>query len=97
MAISVNTNVGAMTALQNLNKINSDMETTQMRITTGLRVNSAKDDASSYAIAQTMRGDVAGYEAVRTGLGLMSLPSALRPLYRLGCWMMRTSTHKSNS
>jgi len=66
--MSVNTNVGAMLALQNLNKTNSMLETTQLHITTGLKVNGPKDDAATYAIAQRMRGDIAGMGAVKTAL-----------------------------
>jgi flagellin len=68
MAMSVNTNVGAMVALQNLNKTNSLLEQTQLHITTGLKVNGPKDDAATYAIAQRMRGDIAGMGAVKTAL-----------------------------
>jgi len=68
MTLSVNTNMGAMVALQNLNKTNSMLEKTQLSITTGLRVNGPKDDASTFAIAQTMRGDIAGMGAVKTAL-----------------------------
>jgi len=61
---SVNTNVGAMVALQNLNKTNSNLMDVQNRINTGLKVASAKDDGGIYAIAQRMRGDVRAYDAV---------------------------------
>jgi flagellin len=53
MALSVNTNVGAMIALQNLNTTNTKLEKTQLAITTGLKVSGPKDDASTFAIAQT--------------------------------------------
>src|SRR4051812_32859644 len=43
MPNSVNTNVGAMVALQNLNQTNADLFTTQNRINTGKKVASAKD------------------------------------------------------
>ncbi len=68
MVLSVNTNVGAMLALQNLNKTNMSMEATQLAITTGLRVSGPKQDASSYAIAQNMRGDISGLGSVKTAL-----------------------------
>lgn len=68
MAFSVNTNAGAFAALQNLNKTTSDLGTVQNRINTGLRVASAKDDAATFAIAQTLRGDVAGLNAVKSSL-----------------------------
>ncbi|MBC8242032.1 MAG: flagellin, partial [Alphaproteobacteria bacterium] len=56
MVLSINTNIGAMIALQHLNATNGRLEATQLRITTGLRINGPKDDASTYAIAQNMRG-----------------------------------------
>lgn len=61
---SVNTNVGAMVALQNLNKTNSSLQQVQNRINTGLKVASAKDDGAIYAIAQSMRSDVRAFDAV---------------------------------
>lgn len=68
MTLSINTNQGAMIALQQLNNTNNMLEKTQLRITTGLKVNGPKDDASTYAIAQNMRGDIRGMDAVRTAL-----------------------------
>ena len=68
MPLSVNTNKGAMIALQNLSKTNSMLEKTQLAITTGLRVNGPKDDASSFAIAQNMRGDIGALGAVKRAL-----------------------------
>ena len=65
---SVNTNYGAMVALQQLNKTNSDLETTQTRINTGLKVASAKDNGAIYAIAQGMRSDVAGFGVVKESI-----------------------------
>jgi flagellin len=68
VSLSVNTNNGAMLALRNLNATNTALETTNLRITTGLKVNGPKDDASTYAIAQNMRGEIAGMRAVKTAL-----------------------------
>ena len=70
MVMSVNTNAGAMIALQSLTKTTNMLSTTQFRITTGLRVNGPKDDAATFAIAQNMRGDIAGMSAVKTNLSL---------------------------
>ena len=67
--ISVNTNSGAMIALQYLNKTNSQLMTTQNAINTGLSVSSAKDNGAVFAIAQNMRGDVASYTSVQDSLG----------------------------
>jgi flagellin len=70
MVMSINTNAGAMVALQSLNATNAKLATTQLRITTGLRVGGPKDDAATFAIAQNMRGDIAGMGAVKTNLAL---------------------------
>lgn len=55
MSFSVNTNVGAMTALQNLASTQADLMTTENRVNTGLAVSSAKDNAAIWAIAQNQR------------------------------------------
>ncbi len=70
MVMSVNTNVGSMIALQNLSQTTRQLETTQLRVTTGLKVNGPKDDAATFAIAQNMRGDIAGYGSVGTSLAM---------------------------
>ena len=67
---TINTNAGAMVALQNLNRTNSELEQVQSRINTGLAVSSAKDNGGIFAIAQSMRADVAGYKAVRNSIDL---------------------------
>jgi flagellin len=67
---SILTNVGAMQALQSINTTNRSLATTQNRISTGLRVSSAKDNSSSWAIATAMRGDVQGFKAISENLAL---------------------------
>jgi len=66
--LSVNTNTGAMVALQYLNSTNAQLSQTQSAINSGMKVASAKDNGAVYAIAQNMRGDVAGYSAVQDSL-----------------------------
>jgi len=66
---SVNTNAGAMVALQSLNRTNTELGVTQKRISTGFRVNDAKDDGAAFAVAQTVRADVAGLTAANEQLG----------------------------
>ena len=66
--LSVNTNYGAMIALQNLNRTNSELSTTQTAINTGLKVSGAKDNGAIWAIAQSMRMDVQAYNAVTQSL-----------------------------
>ncbi|MBU3078670.1 flagellin [Sphingomonas quercus] len=68
MALSLNTNIGAMAALQTLNASNRSMETTQSRINTGLNVASTKDDSAKFTIAQQLRGDVGGLASVTSSL-----------------------------
>lgn len=65
---SVNTNVGAFVALQNLSQTNQGLSTVQNRINTGLKVASTKDDSATYAIAQSLRADVGGLNAVKSSL-----------------------------
>ncbi|MFO1013090.1 MAG: flagellin [Caulobacteraceae bacterium] len=65
---SVNTNVGAMLALQSLNAINRELFTVQNRISTGLKVASAKDDPATWAIAQHQRSELSGLDAVTASL-----------------------------
>ncbi|MBL8771313.1 MAG: flagellin [Phenylobacterium sp.] len=55
MPNSVNTNLGALVALQNLNATNAELATTQTRINTGKKVASAKDNGAIFAIAQNQR------------------------------------------
>ena len=66
--LSVNTNLGAMAALQFLNQTQMELQTTQSHINSGLKVANAKDNGAVYAIAQNMRGNVAGYQAVSDSL-----------------------------
>ncbi len=65
---SVNTNYGAAVALQQLNRTSAQLEVTQSRINTGLKVASAKDNGAIYAIAQGLRSDLAGYNVVQQSL-----------------------------
>jgi flagellin len=67
---SLLTNASAMTALQTLSKINSDLAETQGRISTGLRVSKAADNAAYWSIASGMRSDIAALSAVQEALGL---------------------------
>jgi flagellin len=66
--VTVNTNVGAMAALQNLNQTSRELSVTQNRINTGLAVASAKDNGAIYAIAQNLRADVGSFNAVSQSL-----------------------------
>jgi flagellin len=65
---SVNTNVGAMIALQNLNNTNNELNSIQTRINTGLKVGSAKDNGATWAIAQNQRATSLSLNAVKDSL-----------------------------
>ncbi|MFA4939176.1 flagellin [Brevundimonas sp.] len=65
---SINTNYGAAIALQNLNKTNSELERTQNRINTGMKVSSAKDSGAIFSIATSQRSNASAQDAVRTSL-----------------------------
>ncbi|PCK77551.1 hypothetical protein CPT34_29540 [Rhizobium sophoriradicis] len=54
---SVNTNNGAMAALQALRTVNGNLQNTQQQVSTGLRVEKASDNAAYWSIAATMRSD----------------------------------------
>jgi len=64
MSFSVNTNSGALIALQYLTATQGQLSQTQSHINSGLKVATARDDGAIYAIAQNQRASVAGYTAV---------------------------------
>ena len=76
---SVNTNYGAMVALQSLNKTNSELAEVQSRINTGLKVASAKDNGAVYSIAQGQRSRTESISSVVDGInrGISTIDTAL--------------------
>lgn len=68
MAFSINVNASALNALRNLNMTSKDLESTQTHINTGLKISSAKDNAAVFSIAQKLRGDLKGLNAVKQSL-----------------------------
>lgn len=66
--MSVNTNRGAMIALQSLAAINRELAITQNRISTGLKIASPKDNGAIWAIAQGQRAESKAYDAVIASL-----------------------------
>jgi flagellin len=68
MVNSVNTNISAIVALQSLNRTNTDLNVVQKRVSTGFRVADAADDGAAFAVAQGLRADVKGLEAVNERL-----------------------------
>ncbi|MEM8748813.1 MAG: flagellin [Pseudomonadota bacterium] len=67
---SIITNTSAMTALKSLQATNAALSTTQERISTGLKVNGASDNAAYWSIATTMRSDNKALGTVQDALGL---------------------------
>ena len=65
---SIVTNASAFVALRNLNNINAAMQTTQNRVSTGLRISDSADDSSNFAIAQGIRTELKALSAVSQGL-----------------------------
>ncbi|MBI1683819.1 flagellin [Caulobacter hibisci] len=65
---SVNTNSGAMIALQNLNSTNSDLQITQQRINTGKKIGSAKDNGAIWATAKNQSATASSINAVKDSL-----------------------------
>src|SRR5256885_14450102 len=72
MSSSVNTNVGALVALQNLNATTTQLQRVQSIISTGLKVASAKDDGAIWAIAQNQRSTASSLDAVKDSLNRAS-------------------------
>jgi flagellin len=69
MSFSVNTNNGAMAALQSLSNTTAELQAVQKRISTGYRVADAKDDGAAYAVAQRIRGDIGATQSANQQLG----------------------------
>jgi len=79
MTFSINVNASALSALRNLNATGRELEDTQTKINTGLKISSAKDNAAVFSIAQKLRGDLRGLNAVQQSLdrGISTVDVAL--------------------
>src|SRR6201991_4027183 len=74
MSLSINTNVSSLTAQRNLGASQSSLATSMQRLSSGLRINSAKDDAAGLAIANRMTSQIRGMDqAVRNANDGISL------------------------
>jgi len=60
MPLTINTNIASLNAQRNLNASQGSLATSMQRLSSGLRVNSAKDDAAGLAIAERMNAQVRG-------------------------------------
>lgn len=72
MVSSILTNNGALTALQSLKSTQKNLLNTQNRISTGLKVATAKDNAATWAVATAMRSDIANTKQVSENLSVSS-------------------------
>jgi flagellin len=68
LSFSVNTNLGAISALASLRKINAELLVVNKQLETGYRVADASDDASTFSVAQGLRGDLQAFSAVQSSL-----------------------------
>jgi flagellin len=66
---SVNTNMGAMIALESLNKTNQQLASVQKQVSTGYRVADATDDGAAFAVAQSVRSTVGALTTANQQLG----------------------------
>nr|WP_111299421.1 flagellin [Paracoccus saliphilus] len=63
---SINTNIGALSAQANMTRVNNQLNNAMTRLSTGLRINAAKDDAAGMAIGEKMTSQIMGLnQAVR--------------------------------
>ena len=68
MSFSVNTNAGALVALQNLTSTQSQLTKAQNQVSTGLAISTAKDNGAIWAIAQNQRGNSSALDSVKQSL-----------------------------
>src|SRR5262249_40440131 len=74
MAFSINTNIASLVAHRNLQKASDERDTTLARLSTGLRINKAADDASGLTIADGFRAQSLGIgQAIQNGTDATSL------------------------
>jgi len=65
MGLRINTNIPALNASRILNRSTGELNTTLQRLASGLRINSAKDDAAGLAIAEGLRSQVRGLDVAQ--------------------------------
>ncbi|RLA20016.1 MAG: flagellin FliC, partial [Gammaproteobacteria bacterium] len=74
MALVINTNVASLNAQRNLSKSQNDLSVSLQRLSSGLRINSAKDDAAGLFVSQQLTRDIRGInQAVRNSADGISL------------------------
>ena len=74
MALNINTNIGALGAAAAASSVNKSMETAMERLSTGLRINTAADDAAGVAIASRLTSEIRGTnQAIRNSMDAQAL------------------------
>lgn len=74
MAMTINTNVASLNAQRNLSGTQTSLATSLQRLSSGLRINSAKDDAAGLAVAERIQAQVRGFNvAIRNSNDAISL------------------------
>jgi flagellin len=80
MSNSINTNIGAMVALSSIRTTQAALNVASKQVQTGYRVSDAQDDASTFSVAQGIRGNLQAFQAVQAslanGVGLGSVTQA---------------------
>lgn len=102
MVTSIKTNTSALVALQQLNATNRELDTIQDRVSTGLKIRSARDDAGTFAVAQKQRADHDAYDAVgqsvQRGVNILDVSiSALETISNLIIGMKEKATQASST
>jgi flagellin len=69
MAVSVATNIASLTAQVNLGKNQKNLQTSINRLSSGLRVNSAADDAAGLAVSESMKAQIRSYTVADRNAG----------------------------
>jgi flagellin len=65
----INTNVTAMEAALSLRKVNKELGASQLKLSTGLKINKSEDDAAGYSIATELRSTIKGLETALQNVG----------------------------
>ena len=91
MALSINTNIHSLFAQRSLSRSQNELGTSLERLSTGLRINSAKDDAAGLYVAEKQTSDIRGIEqAIRNaGDGISLSQTAEGALAQIGNNMQR--------
>jgi flagellin len=104
MSLTINTNIASLDAQRNLMGSQSSLSTSMQRLSSGLRINSAKDDAAGLAIAERMNTQIKGMNvAVRNANDGISLAQTAEgalsqvgdSLQRMRNWRCRRATRRT--